>query len=98
MQLLGYGTSRLDRNGLARIIHYYCSSKPPTGGASRTTINIGISYGVNPIYCSEVLACLERRGIRPTDELVEKIFARAKQSDRLLTEAELLELSGQPIP
>lgn len=46
---------------------------------------------------SNVIFWLEKRGIRPTDELVEKIFARAKQSDRLLTEVELLELCGQPV-
>lgn len=45
---------------------------------------------------SNVLFWLEKRGIQPSDELVEKIFARAKQSDRLLTEAELQELCGQP--
>ena len=43
---------------------------------------------------SNVIFWLERRGIEPADELVEKIFARAKQADRLLTEAELLELCG----
>jgi isopropylmalate/homocitrate/citramalate synthase len=47
---------------------------------------------------SNVIFWLERRGLKPTDELVEKIFARAKQSDRLLTEAELIELCGQPSP
>lgn len=47
---------------------------------------------------SNVIFWLERRGIKPADELVEKIFARAKQSDRLLTEAELVQLCGQPIP
>jgi len=46
---------------------------------------------------SNVLFWLEKRGIKPTDELVEKIFARAKQADRLLTEVELLELCGQPV-
>ncbi len=46
---------------------------------------------------SNVIYWLEKRGIKPTDELVEKIFARAKQSDRLLTETELLELCGQPV-
>ncbi len=45
---------------------------------------------------SNVIFWLEKRGIRPTDELVERIFARAKQADRLLTEVELLELCGQP--
>jgi len=46
---------------------------------------------------SNVLFWLEKRGIKPTDELVEKIFVRAKQADRLLTEVELLELCGQPV-
>ena len=41
---------------------------------------------------SNVIYWLEKRGIKPTDELVEKIFARAKQADRLLTDAEILEL------
>ncbi len=45
---------------------------------------------------SNVVFWLERRGISPTEELVEKILGRAKQSDRLLTEAEILELCGQP--
>ncbi len=44
-----------------------------------------------------VIFWLEKRGIKPTDELVERIYARAKQADRLLTEVELLELSGQPM-
>jgi len=35
---------------------------------------------------------LEKRGITPTNDLVEKIFARAKKADRLLTDAEILEL------
>jgi len=41
-----------------------------------------------------VIVWLEKRGLQATDELVEKILARAKQSDRLLTEAEILELSN----
>jgi len=41
---------------------------------------------------SNVIYWLEKRGIKPTDGLVEKIFARAKQADRLLTDAEILEL------
>jgi isopropylmalate/homocitrate/citramalate synthase len=45
---------------------------------------------------SNVTFWLERRGMQPTVELVEKIFARAKQADRLLTDAEILELCGQP--
>ena len=44
---------------------------------------------------SNVIYWLEKRGIKPTDELVEKIFARAKQADRLLTDKEILTLCGQ---
>jgi len=45
---------------------------------------------------SNVVFWLERRGIEPGDELVEKIFARAKQADRLLTEAEIMEAAMAP--
>jgi len=41
---------------------------------------------------SNILFWLERRGIPAKDEIVERIFQRAKSSDRLLTEAEILEL------
>ncbi|HEV2492489.1 MAG TPA: LeuA family protein [Terriglobia bacterium] len=44
---------------------------------------------------SNVVFWLERHGLQPSDELVEKIFVRAKHADRVLTEAELLELCGQ---
>ena len=44
---------------------------------------------------SNVIFWLKQRGLKPADDLVERIFARAKQADRLLTEAELLELCGQ---
>lgn len=40
---------------------------------------------------SNVVFWLEKRGITASDELVEKILTRAKQSDRLLTDAEILE-------
>jgi 2-isopropylmalate synthase len=43
---------------------------------------------------SNVIYWLEKRGITPTDDLVEKIFARAKKADRLLSDAEILELCG----
>ena len=45
---------------------------------------------------SNVIFWLERHGVEPTDELVERIFARAKQADRVLTEAEIVALCGQP--
>ena len=43
---------------------------------------------------SNVIYWLERRGIAPSDDLVERIFARAKQADRVLTDPEILELCG----
>jgi len=43
---------------------------------------------------SNVIYWLEKHGMQPKDELVEKIFARAKQANRLLTEAEILEICG----
>jgi 2-isopropylmalate synthase len=45
---------------------------------------------------SNVIYWLERRGINPSEELVEKIFARAKQAHRLLTDPEILEICDQP--
>jgi isopropylmalate/homocitrate/citramalate synthase len=47
---------------------------------------------------SNVIYWLEKRGIKPAPELVDKIFARAKQSDRVLTEVEILKLCGQLAP
>ena len=43
---------------------------------------------------SNVLYWLERRRIEANDELVERIYQRAKQSDHTLTEAEILECIG----
>jgi 2-isopropylmalate synthase len=40
---------------------------------------------------SNVVYWLERRGIPATDELVDRVFARAKKSDHTLTDAEILE-------
>jgi 2-isopropylmalate synthase len=40
---------------------------------------------------SNVLWWLERRGISPTDDVVDRIFQRAKQSDHTLSEAEILQ-------
>lgn len=45
---------------------------------------------------SNVTYWLEKRGIQRTEARVEKIFARAKLADRLLTDAEILELCGLP--
>ena len=43
---------------------------------------------------SNVIYWLDKRGVAATDELVERIFNLAKQSDRLLTEEELWALCG----
>jgi 2-isopropylmalate synthase len=45
---------------------------------------------------SNVIYWLERRRFKPSEQLVEKIFARAKQANRVLTDAEILEICDQP--
>jgi 2-isopropylmalate synthase len=44
---------------------------------------------------SNVIFWLEKHGFAPSEDLVERIFARAKQADRLLTDAEILEMCGK---
>ena len=44
---------------------------------------------------SNVLFWLERHGVPPTDDVVERIFQRAKASDHTLTEPEILECVGK---
>ena len=46
---------------------------------------------------SNVTFWLEKRGIEPTDELVDKIFDAAKSSHRIFTDAEVHALIGQPV-
>lgn len=45
---------------------------------------------------SNIIFWLEKRGIQPTEELVEKILVRAKHADRLLTEMDIQELCSPP--
>jgi isopropylmalate/homocitrate/citramalate synthase len=45
---------------------------------------------------SNVLFWLERRGIPVTDDIVDRIYSRAKASDHTLTEAEILECMAEP--
>lgn len=45
---------------------------------------------------SNILFWLERRGIPASDDVVERIYARAKSSDRCLTEGEILECCPAP--
>ena len=40
---------------------------------------------------SNVVFWLERHGIAASDELVERIYQRAKKSDRMLTDPEIME-------
>ena len=47
---------------------------------------------------SNVLYWLEKRGIPCTEELVEAIYKRAKQSDRTLTEADVLDVVASVQP
>jgi 2-isopropylmalate synthase len=44
---------------------------------------------------SNVIFWLEKHGLAPAGDLVERIFARAKQADRLLTDAEILEICNK---
>ncbi|HVN19993.1 MAG TPA: hypothetical protein VMU05_14505, partial [Dongiaceae bacterium] len=45
---------------------------------------------------SNVLFWLERHKIPPSDEIVDRIYQRAKQSDHTLSEAEILECVDAP--
>jgi len=47
---------------------------------------------------SNVVFWLERHGIQPTNEVVERVFQRAKVSDRLLSELEILDLCREIEP
>ncbi len=46
---------------------------------------------------SNVLFWLDRRGIVASDELVERIYQRAKSADRCLTETEIMECCRMPV-
>lgn len=47
---------------------------------------------------SNVIFWLERHGLEPADDVVERIFQRAKTSDRILSEPEILDLCQEPEP
>ncbi len=47
---------------------------------------------------SNILFWLDRRGLAATDDLVERIYQRAKSSNRCLTEAEIMECCQAPAP
>lgn len=45
---------------------------------------------------SNVIFWLQRKGITPTDDIVERVFQKAKTSSATLTEAEIMECCGAP--
>ena len=45
---------------------------------------------------SNIVFWLERQGMEPKDEVVDRIYDAAKRSDRLLKDDELLALAGRP--
>jgi 2-isopropylmalate synthase len=47
---------------------------------------------------SNILFWLDRRGLAATDDVVERIYQRAKSSNRCLTEAEIMECCQAPAP
>ena len=47
---------------------------------------------------SNVIFWLERHGIEPAEAIVERIFQRAKVSDRMLSEIEIMELCKELVP
>jgi 2-isopropylmalate synthase len=47
---------------------------------------------------SNVIYWLERRGIPSSDELVDRVFASAKQAERVMTDAEVLSIVGAASP
>jgi 2-isopropylmalate synthase len=53
----------------------------------KQTIEVGPMSGISNVQC-----WLDDRGIPSRPELVEAIFERAKQSDRILTDDEILSL------
>ncbi|HVE66782.1 MAG TPA: LeuA family protein [Thermoanaerobaculia bacterium] len=63
------------------------SGVPASMVGRRQTIEVGPMSGISNVEC-----WLEDHGIAPRPELVEAIFQRAKESDRILTDEEILSL------
>ncbi len=70
----------------AELIDAVYSGVPATLVAREQQIDVGPMSGK-----SNVVFWLERRGIAATDELIDRIFSKAKRSATVLTEAEILE-------
>lgn len=75
-----------DDHELADSVH---SGMPSRMIGPEQVIEVGLMSGR-----SNVLYWLEKHGIPATDELVDRIYSAAKQSERVLTEDEILALVG----
>ena len=56
-------------------------------------IEVGPMSGLSNVQC-----WLENHGLEPRQELVEAIFQRAKESDRVLTDEEILAVVTSSVP
>ena len=81
------------RKGDVRLANSVYSGVPSHLFGRDQVIEIGPMSGK-----SNIIYWLEKRGLEPTEELVERIFAAAKQSLRLLTDEEIYALCGTAIP
>jgi len=78
------------KKGDAELANAVYSGVPAHFFGMEQTIEIGPMSGK-----SNVLFWLSRRGIETSDEVVDRIYQRAKASDRCLTESEILECCGK---
>lgn len=81
------------RKGDTELVNYVYSGVPAHYFGLEQIIEIGPMSGK-----SNVIFWLDRHGIEPTDEIVERVFTRAKTSDRLLTDVEILQLCRESKP
>ena len=79
------------RKGQAGLADLVYSGVPAEPFGLEQTIEIGHMSGK-----SNVIYWLEKRGIEATDDRVDEIYDRAKKSDRLLTEEEILRVAQPP--
>ncbi|MGH9569399.1 MAG: 2-isopropylmalate synthase, partial [Candidatus Angelobacter sp.] len=80
-----YAVIKAFRKGDMELANSVYSGVPSQYFGLEQVIEIGPMSGK-----SNVIYWLERKGLAPKDELVDRIFQRAKASDRCLTEAEIL--------
>jgi isopropylmalate/homocitrate/citramalate synthase len=67
------------------------SGVPASDFGFHQTIRVGPMSGR-----SNVIFWMEQHGLDPKDDVIDRIYAAAKNSDRLLEEEEILELAGAP--